>query len=206
MDERPIQMTARPDKLEDEMFTDSAKSTRSVLAAVLVAACSLAGCSDGSTSSPAEAGAPATITVTRTAFGEGAAIPERYTCDGAEVSPPLSWSGVPDDAAALALVVDAPDAPSGTYTHWVVLDVPVTTASSAEGAVPAGGVQATSSAGDAAYAGPCPPSGTHHYRFTVVALEAETGLGEGAPLDEALAAVDEHAVAKGTLTGTYGRG
>ena len=79
----------------------------------------------------------------------------------------------------MALVVDDPDAPSGTFTHWVVLDIPSTTTSSSEGGVPAGGVQATTSAGEAAYAGPCPPSGTHHYRFTLVALDAKTGLAEG---------------------------
>jgi Raf kinase inhibitor-like YbhB/YbcL family protein len=166
----------------------------------------LAGCGGDSTSSPADADAPATITVTSTAFGEGEVIPQRYTCDGDEVSPPLAWSGVPDGAAALALVVDDPDAPSGTFTHWVVLDIPVGTTSSDESGVPAGGVQATSSAGDAVYAGPCPPGGTHHYRFTVVALDAETGLGDGASLDDALEAVDEHAVARGTLTATYTRG
>jgi Raf kinase inhibitor-like YbhB/YbcL family protein len=165
-----------------------------------------AGCGADPTSSPADADAPATITVTSTAFEEGGAIPQKYSCDGDEVSPPLAWSGVPGDAAALALVVDDPDAPSGTFTHWVVLDIPVGTTSSDEGGVPEGGVQAESSAGEATYAGPCPPSGTHHYRFTVVALDADTGLADGAPLDEALAAVDAHAVARGTLTGTYERG
>ena len=147
-----------------------------------------------------------TIEVTSTAFAEGEPVPVKYTCDGDEVAPPLAWSGVPSDAAGVALVVDDPDAPSGTFTHWVVLDIPVATTSSAEGGVPEGGVQATTSAGSAAYAGPCPPSGTHRYRFTVVALDAETGLAEGAALDEALAAVEEHSVAQGTLTGTYSRG
>ncbi len=163
------------------------------------------GCGDDSSSPPAGADAPATIEVTSTAFEEGEPIPPRYTCDGDEVSPPLAWSAVPTDAAALALVVDDPDAPSGTFTHWVVVDIPVSTTSSAEGGVPEGGLQAESSAGSAAYAGPCPPGGTHHYRFTVVALDAETGLAEGATLDQALAAVDDHAVARGTLTATYAR-
>ena len=149
---------------------------------------------------------PDSITVTSTAFDDGGSIPVGYTCDGDEVSPPLAWTGVPDGAAALALVVDDPDAPSGTFTHWVVLDIPLSTTDSAEGGVPDGGVQAQSSAGGASYAGPCPPSGTHHYRFTVVALDALTGLDEGAALDDALAAVDEHATASGTLTGTYARG
>ena len=112
---------------------------------------------------------------------------------------------MPADAAEVALVVDDPDAPSGTFTHWVVVDIPTSTTSSAEDGVPEGGIETTTSAGSPAYAGPCPPSGTHHYRFTVVALDADTGLAEGASLDEALAAVDDHAVASGTLTGTYSR-
>ena len=164
----------------------------------------LGGCG-GEASAPADADVPAGIDVTSTAFAEDESIPARYTCDGEEVSPPLAWSGVPDDAAAIALVVDDPDAPSGTFTHWVVLDIPLTTTESPEGGVPLGGVQASSSAGAASYAGPCPPSGTHHYRFTVLALDEPTGLDQGASLDDALAAVDDHAIASGTLTGTYSR-
>jgi Raf kinase inhibitor-like YbhB/YbcL family protein len=169
-----------------------------------LAVAGLTGCA-GDSSSPADADVPAGIDVTSTAFAEGEPIPTRYTCDGDEVSPPLAWASVPDGTAALALVVDDPDAPSGTFTHWVVLDIPVSTTTSPEGGVPDGGVQAQSSAGGAAYAGPCPPSGTHHYRFTIVALDAPTGLAEGAALDDALGAVDDHATASGTLTGTYAR-
>ena len=148
---------------------------------------------------------PRVIEVTSEAFAEGESIPAAYTCDGDQLSPPLAWSGVPEDAAAVALVVDDPDAPSGTFTHWVVVDIPVSTTSSREGGAPQGGVPAQNSAGEAAYAGPCPPSGTHHYRFTVAALDRPTGLGDGTPLDEALAAVDDHTIARGTLIGTYTR-
>lgn len=176
-----------------------------MLRAAILLVLVVAGCGADASSSPADVQAPATIEVTSTAFAESQPIPERYTCDGAEVSPPLSWTGVPADAAALALVVDDPDAPSGTFTHWVVLDIPAGAASAPEGGVPPGGVQAETSAGDSVYAGPCPPSGTHHYRFTVLALDATTGLAEGTPLDEALAAIEEHAIARGTLTGTYAR-
>jgi len=172
---------------------------------VATCALALAGCGGDDASSPADADAPDVIEVTSSAFAESGQIPERYTCDGDEVSPPLAWSGVPEDAAALALVVDDPDAPSGTYTHWVVLDIPLATTSSEEGGVPAGGVQAETSARAAAYAGPCPPSGTHHYRFTIVALDAATGLAEGTSLDQALGAVDDHVIARGTLIGTYSR-
>jgi Raf kinase inhibitor-like YbhB/YbcL family protein len=145
------------------------------------------------------------ITVTSTAFEADQAIPIRYSCDGDNVSPPLAWDGVPTDAEAVALVVDDPDAPGGTFVHWIVLDIASTTTSVDEGAVPSGGVQAANSTDEAGYTGPCPPSGTHHYRFTVYALDAPTGLADGAAMDEALAAIDEHAVARGWLTGTYSR-
>jgi len=148
--------------------------------------------------------APRAITVTSSAFGESEGVPTRFTCDGDDVSPPLAWSGVPDDAAALAVVVDDPDAPSGTFTHWVVLDLPGDATSLDEDADPPG-VQARNSAGKASWMGPCPPGGTHHYRFTVVALRAQTGLAGGADLREALAAVRGAALAQGRLTATYAR-
>lgn len=143
------------------------------------------------------------LTVTSTAFDAGDAVPVRFTCDGADTSPPLHWRHVPKDAEALALVVDDPDAPGGTWTHWVVLDMPVTTRVSHRSKVPKGGVQAENSWGDAAYGGPCPPSGTHRYRFKVYALDGPTGLAEGASLDDALAAVDEHAIERGKLVAHY---
>jgi Raf kinase inhibitor-like YbhB/YbcL family protein len=145
------------------------------------------------------------ITVSSPAFEADQPIPTRYTCDGGDVSPPLAWDGVPADAEAVALIVDDPDAPSGTVFHWIVLDIAPTTTSVDDGSVPRGGVQAIDSNVDPAYAGPCPPSGTHHYRFTVYALDQPTGLAVGADMDEALAAIDEHAVARGRLTGTYSR-
>jgi hypothetical protein len=150
-------------------------------------------------------GLPEQISVTSRAFGEGDAIPVEFTCDGADDSPPLAWTGAPDDAAAVALLVDDPDAPRGTFVHWVVLDLPPSTTSVGSGEVPAGGVQARNSAGEASYFGPCPPSGTHRYRFTVYALSEPTGLDTGADLDEAVTAIDRLAVARGRLTATYHR-
>lgn len=175
---------------------------RGVLVAIGIAAAivAMAGCD--SAEEPAT-NAPDEITVTSTAFQPDQAIPVKYTCNGAGTSPALAWRGVPSQAKALALVVDDPDAPNGTYTHWVVLDIPTSTTTVAEGQSPTGGKQAQNSAGKAAYAGPCPPSGTHHYRFTVYALSQETGLAENAGLDDALEAIDKAAVARGRLTGTY---
>jgi Raf kinase inhibitor-like YbhB/YbcL family protein len=177
-----------------------------IVVVLLLCGAVVTGC--GGHDEPAEdaVGAAATIGVTSTAFADGASIPVEFTCDGKEESPPLAWTdhagGKP---AAWALVVDDPDAPGGTFVHWVVLDIPPATRSIAAGKVPAGATQAMNSAGSAAYAGPCPPSGTHHYRFTVYALSAPTGLPEGAATEDALAKIRSAAEAKGTLLGLYAR-
>ncbi|MGZ4427854.1 MAG: YbhB/YbcL family Raf kinase inhibitor-like protein [Nocardioidaceae bacterium] len=176
-----------------------------VQALLLVAACAcgLSGCA--SSSRPGTPDAPAGIRVTSPAFPAGGRVPVRFTCDGAQISPPLAWRGVPHRARALALVVDDPDAPGGTFIHWVVLDIPVSVHGVGAGHVPRGGVQARSSAGHAAYTGPCPPGGTHHYRFTVYALSARTGLRQGAATGAALTAIAHAAVAQGRLGATYRR-
>lgn len=145
------------------------------------------------------------ITVSSTAFTDDQPIPARFTCDGAGDTPPLAWDGIPKEAAALALVVDDPDAPNGTFVHWVVLDLPPETTQLDGGTLPSGAVQAKNSAGKPSYYGPCPPSGTHHYRFTVYALSQPTGLSDGADTGKALAAVESKATAQGRLVGTYER-
>lgn len=162
-----------------------------------------AGCGGGS-KEPATT-APSGISVTSTAFRDGASIPAKYTCDGAGTSPPLAWTGVPAEAKSLAIVVDDPDAPKGTFTHWVLLNVDPKVTSLTEGTTPAGAVQAKNSHGTPAYFAPCPPKGTHHYRFTVYALSKASDLTNGADLDKALAAIDSAAVARGRLTALYAR-
>jgi Raf kinase inhibitor-like YbhB/YbcL family protein len=149
--------------------------------------------------------APTSITVTSTAFREGSTIPRKYTCDGAGTSPPLAWTGTPAEAEALAIVVDDPDAPHGTFIHWVLLDVDPKITSLAEGSAPPGAKQADNSAGKPSYYGPCPPSGTHHYRFTVYALPRATNLPTGTKLADALKAIEAGAIARGRLTATYKR-
>jgi Raf kinase inhibitor-like YbhB/YbcL family protein len=149
--------------------------------------------------------APSSVTVTSTAFSEGGEIPTRFTCDGEEISPPLAWESTSGAPRAWALVVDDPDAPGGTFVHWVVLDIPRGTRSVAEAAVPAGSAQADNTAGGAGYAGPCPPSGRHRYRFTVYGLSGRTGLHDGAALGDALDAISSVAVSRGTLLATYER-
>ena len=138
--------------------------------------------------------------MTSPAFDDGAAIPEEHTCHGVGTSPELHWSDVPTDAQALALVVDDPDAPNGTYTHWVVVDIPVATTASAAGQPP-GGTELRGSGGRG-WKPPCPPSGTHHYRFSVYALRSPLELSADASLDDAMRAIDDATVAWGRITGT----
>lgn len=141
-----------------------------------------------------------TITVTSAAFVEGGRIPPRYTCDGADVSPPLSWSGAPDGARAFALVMDDPDARG--FVHWAVADL--TSTELAEGATE--GIGGRNSFGRNGYGGPCPPSGSHRYVFTVFAVAEPLGLAPGFTADQLRAAVEDRILAAGSLTASYRRG
>lgn len=106
-------------------------------------------------------------------FSEGDAVPGRFTCEGDNVSPPLSWSGVPEGTAALRLSLTDPDAPRGTFTHWLVTGIDASSSDVGRGAVPAGGTEERNSFGETGYGGPCPPPGTpHRYVFTLEALGA----------------------------------
>jgi Raf kinase inhibitor-like YbhB/YbcL family protein len=136
---------------------------------------------------------------------EGAAVDRRFTCDGEDVSPPLAWEGAPEGTAELALVVEDPDAPGGTFTHWLVWGLDPGETELPEGGEPAG-LQGTNDFGAVGYGGPCPPAGeTHRYVFRLLALDAETGLDAGASRDGLLAAVEGHVVAETQLTATYAR-
>jgi len=148
----------------------------------------------------------ATITVRSPAFAAGAMIPVRFSCRGSNTPIPLTWTGVPAGAASVALIMDDPDAPSGTFTHWVVFNLPVTTRGITNGRLPAGAAQAQNGRGQAAYTGPCPPSGTHHYRFTVYAEPKRLPLQAGASLAETLAAIRSDPLAFGRLTGLFASG
>lgn len=161
------------------------------------------------TGTPSVTGRPTAspaIRVHSPAFASGGRIPVRYTCRGSGVPPPLAWTGLPAGTASVALVVDDPDAPGGTYTHWVVFNLPPTASGLAGARLPAGAAQARNSSGQAGYIGPCPPSGTHHYRFTVYAERSRLALPGGAGLPAALAAIKEHAAASGRLTGLFSAG
>jgi Raf kinase inhibitor-like YbhB/YbcL family protein len=141
-----------------------------------------------------------TLTVTSSAFRDGGNLPVQYTCKGNGEVPPIAWSGSAAGAAAFAVVVDDPDAPGGTFVHRIVLDLPGGTTRLDSG-TPGGAHEAKNSSGKTGWTPPCPPSGTHHYRFTVYGLSAPTGLPDGTPTDDALKAVSAKAVTQGRLTG-----
>jgi len=144
------------------------------------------------------------------AFQEGGMIPQKYTCDGSDVSPPLAWSGAPQGTKSFALISDDPDAPAGTWVHWVVYDLPAGVTGLPEN-VPAGktltngGKQGTTDFGGTGYGGPCPPSGTHRYFFKIYALDSMTNLPPGATKDQLLKAMKGHILAEGRLMGKYKR-
>jgi Raf kinase inhibitor-like YbhB/YbcL family protein len=164
-----------------------------------------AGCGGGDKASEPLPDAARSITVTSPAFHDGGTIPKRFTCDGEGGSPALRWSGVPGGARELVLVVEDPDA--DRFVHWTVLGIPAKAIGIPEGRVPAGAVETENSFGKPGWGGPCPPEGddAHHYVFSLYATDAPLGLGKEASPDDVRAALSEHALARGTLTGLSAR-
>ena len=156
-------------------------------------------------------GAHASLTVISSAFAAGGAIPAKYTCEGANVSPPLSWTGAPAGTRSFALICDDPDAPAGTWVHWVLYNLPSDVNSLSEkmetaSTLPNGAMQGANSFGKAGYGGPCPPPGKpHRYFFKVYALDAVNFLNPGASKDTVVGAMEHHILAEGQLIGTYQR-
>jgi Raf kinase inhibitor-like YbhB/YbcL family protein len=146
----------------------------------------------------------AKMKITSSAFQEGASIPSKFSCDGANTSPPLQIAEVPSGAKSLALIVDDPDAPSGLFAHWMVWNISPQTSTVAEGSAPKG-VNGTNDFGKSGYGGPCPPSGTHRYYFKIFALDRELDLPSGAKRSQLDAAMKGHVVGQGELMGRYSR-
>jgi Raf kinase inhibitor-like YbhB/YbcL family protein len=144
------------------------------------------------------------------AFAANGAIPKQHSCEGANRSPELRWSDAPTGTKAFALVVDDPDAPAGTWVHWVVFDLPGDAIGLPEG-VPAdetvrGGTHGTNSFRKLGYGAPCPPPGTlHHYVFKLYALNVPTALKPGATKEDVLRAIEGHVLGQAELIGTYER-
>lgn len=147
----------------------------------------------------------ANFSLTSGAFNSGDPIPERFTCEGENVSPPLTIEGVPDGAESLVLIVDDPDAPAKTFVHWVAYNVsPDTTVFSEDQEVETEGVN---DFGNSGYGGPCPPPGhgVHHYHFRLYALDIELDLESGATKKQVTQAMDGHVLAETDLMGTFER-
>lgn len=151
------------------------------------------------------------LEVTSTVFEQGKAIPKQYTGDGADQSPPLRWSEPPAETKSIALICDDPDAPHGTWVHWVLYNLPSETQDLDEGiptadTLPSGAKQGKNDFGNIGYGGPAPPKGKpHRYFFKVYALSGEVGLAPGATKAELVEAMKGHILAEGELMGTYQR-
>jgi Raf kinase inhibitor-like YbhB/YbcL family protein len=151
--------------------------------------------------------------LTSTAFKEGGAIPVKYTCDGADVSPPLAWSGAPPGTVAFALIADDPDAPAGTWVHWVLYDLPATASRLPENVAKTetlpdlgGALQGHTDFRRPGYGGPCPPPGpAHRYFFKLYALDAPLKAKAGATKGDVEAAMKGHVLGTAQLMGTYAR-
>ncbi len=156
---------------------------------------------------------PMAFSVTSPAFREGAAIPSKHTCDGADVSPPLAWSAAPAGTRAFALIVDDPDAPAGTWVHWVLYNLPGTTLGLPENVTKTdqlpnlgGALQGRNDFRRPGYGGPCPPPGpAHRYFFKLYALDTPLGLKAGASKPDVERAMQGHVLATAQLMGTYAR-
>lgn len=153
---------------------------------------------------------PARLEVTSSAFTEGDMIPKKYTCDGENISPPLAWSKPPLDTKSMAIINDDPDAPAGTWTHWVIFNIPATATSLPENIQPMktledGSVQGANDFRKIGYGGPCPPFNVHRYYYKVYALDSLLDLKPGATKREVLGAMDGHILAEGMLMGRYKR-
>lgn len=143
--------------------------------------------------------------ITSPAFANQESIPEKYTCDGADISPPLEFSDIPEDAESLALIVDDPDAPAGTWVHWTVWNISPDTTGIAEDSVPEDAQEGMTDFGQPGYGGPCPPSGEHRYFFKLYALDTELELDSSAGKKQLLDAMEGHKLAESELVGAYAK-
>jgi len=150
------------------------------------------------------------ITITSSAFTEGVMIPKKHTCDAEDLSPDLKWSGVPKEAKSLALICDDPDAPVGTWVHWVLFNIPADVTTLAAG-VPSdpvlknGARHGKNDFRKLGYGGPCPPGGTHRYFFRIYALDALLALESGSTKAQLVDSMRGHILAEGQLMGKYKR-
>ncbi len=148
--------------------------------------------------------------ITSSAFKDGEMIPSKYTCDGENISPPLSWSEIPNGTKSLALINDDPDAPVGDWVHWIVFNIPhdvqeLKEAASNKKLLPKGTIEGLNDWNRVGYGGPCPPSGVHRYFFKLYALDNVLSLKEGATKRQLLDAMKGHILGTAQLIGKYQR-
>ncbi len=151
------------------------------------------------------------IKIKSAAFVPGGKIPGKYTCDGMDISPPLAWTSGPGGTKTFALICDDPDAPMGTWVHWVLFNLPADIIELRENVPPereleSGAKQGMNDFRKIGYGGPCPPGGTHRYYFKLYVLDTEINLEAGATKSELLKAMEGHILAEGQLMGRYERG
>ena len=146
-----------------------------------------------------------TMEITSSSFQNNKSVPKKYSCDGLNISPPLTVSNVPSAAKSLALIVSDPDAPGGDFVHWIVWNISPTTTEIAEGTTPKGSVVGKNDFGKKSYDGPCPPSGTHRYIFTLYALDTVLKLDSEAQKIDVQKTIAGHNVSAASLIGTYSR-
>lgn len=147
------------------------------------------------------------LTIKSKAFENGSQIPQVYTCDGRDISPELSWDGAPEKTASFVLIMDDPDAPMGTWDHWILFNIPPETKMLEENiqSLPAGTVSGNNSWKRTGYGGPCPPDKEHRYFFKLFALDCTLDLKEGATKAEVEKAMEGHILEKAQLMGRYNR-
>ncbi len=148
------------------------------------------------------------LKISSPAFTNGGAIPSKFSCDDSDISPALTWSEPPAGTQSFALIMDDPDAPMGTWVHWILYNIPASTRNLIEGTptghqLSDGSLQGKTSAGSTGYHGPCPPSGTHRYFFKLYALDTTLSLSSKADKKELLTAMEGHILGNAELMGTF---
>ena len=150
------------------------------------------------------------LQLTSNAFAQGQPIPKKYSCKGEDVSPALAWTDPPAGTQSFALIMDDPDAPVGTWDHWILFDIPASARGlphsfPADKTLPDGSISGKNSWGKTGYGGPCPPSGTHRYYFKLYALDTILSLQSGASKAQVLDAMKGHVLAQAELMGTFSK-
>ena len=181
--------------------------------ALLVSGCAPGSAPAASEAPAAESGQPASFEsfesfeLQSSAFAHESAIPAKYTCSGEDISPPLQWGDPPAGTQAFALIADDPDAPGGTWVHWVLYNLPAETRALAEATpdLADGGRHGQNSWGRNDYGGPCPPSGEHRYFFKLYALDTTLDLAAGARVERLLKAIEGHILAQAEVMGVYAK-